>query len=89
MTPYVKICNAFMNFLIGKRPKRPQSSHFYKNMDHECKQHPWFAKINIKTFSNDIEKVFHRRLKQLQNNLDECTLHQTLSPFADWLYDQL
>jgi len=58
-------------------------------MDHECKQHPWFAKINIKTFSNDIEKVFHRSLKQLQNNLDECTLHQTLSPFADWLYDQL
>jgi hypothetical protein len=40
-------------------------------MDHECKQHPWFAKINIKTFSNDIKKVFHRRLKQLQNNLDE------------------
>ncbi len=52
-------------------------------MDHECKQHPWFAKINAKTFRNDIEKVYHCKLKQLQNNFDECILHQTLGPFVD------
>jgi len=58
-------------------------------MDHECKQHPWFAKINAKAFRNDIEKVYHCKLKQLQNNFDECILHQTLGPFVDWLYNQL
>ncbi len=58
-------------------------------MDHERKQHPWFAKLNAKTFSNDIEKVSHHRPKQLQNNFDECIFHQALSPFANWLYHQL
>jgi hypothetical protein len=43
-------------------------------MDHECKQHPWFVKINAKTFSNDIEKKIHCRLNQLQNNFDERIL---------------